>query len=115
MNSYLEHDFEFGSYKQYPSFLKLSLCRAPSRTILMFEQTLDPQQGYGQQGGHSMAGRYTAEDARALTERHAHIRGGLGGNVIMLDGHREWRNDLWDQSLGNPRIPSENDLTWFPY
>jgi hypothetical protein len=62
-----------------------------------------------------MAGRYTAEDARALTERHAHIGGGLGGNVIMLDGHRQWRNDLWDESLGNPRIPSENDLTWFPY
>jgi prepilin-type N-terminal cleavage/methylation domain-containing protein len=115
MNSYLEHDFEFGIYKQYPSFLKLSLCRAPTRTILMFEQTLDPGQGYGQQGGHSMAGRYTAEDARALTERHAHIRGGLGGNVIMLDGHRQWRNDLWDESLGNPRIPLENDLTWFPY
>jgi len=115
MNSYLEHDFEFGQYKPYPSFLKLSSCRAPARTILMFEQTLDPQQGYGQQGGHPLAGRYTAEDARAFTERHAHLRGGLGGNVVMLDGHREWRNDLWDESLGNPRIPSEHDLTWFPH
>ena len=118
MNSYLECDFPFGlppGVEPYPSFLQLGRCKAPSKTILMFEQTLDPRRGYGQQGGHSMAGRYTAEDARALSERHAHTRGGLGSNVILLDGHREWRNDLWDESLGNPRVPAKGDLTWWPY
>ena len=40
---------------------------------------------------------------------------GLGGNIVMLDGHREWRADLWDEALGNPRLPSRDDLTWFPY
>ena len=118
MNSYLEWDFPFGrtaDIKPYPSFLKLTLCKAPWKTILMFEQTLDPRRGYGQQGGHPKAGRYTAEDARALTERHAHSRDGLGGNIIMRYGHRQWRNDLWDESLGNPRMPEIGDLTWFPY
>jgi len=118
MNSYLEHDFQFGlpdGAEPYPSFLQLNRCRAPLKTLLMFEQTLDPERGYDQQGGHPMAGRYTAEDARALSERHPHVQGRLGGNVIMIDGHLEWRDDLWDESLGNPRVPSRDDLTWFPY
>ena len=118
MNSYLECDFPFGlpaGVSAYPSFLQLSKAKATSRTILMFEQTLDPQQGYGQHGGQTMAGRFTAEDARALAERHAHAQAGLGGNVIMLDGHREWRNDLWDKTLDDPRVPRQGDLTWFPY
>jgi len=118
MNSYLECDFPFGlpaGVEPYPSFLQLDRCEEPSKTILMFEQTLDPLRGYDQQGGLSTAGRYTAEDARALSERHPHSLGGLGGNVILLDGHREWRNDLWDESLDNPRIPARGDLTWWPY
>ncbi len=118
MNSYLEYDFPYGEslgLPVFPSFLKIERARAPSQTILMFEQTLDPRKGYGQKGGHPMAGRYTAEDARALSERHAHLIGGLGGNTVMLDSHVEWRNNLWDKSLNNPRIPRREDLTWFPY
>ena len=81
----------------------------------MFEQTLNPQMGYGGSGGLSSAGQYGAEDARAVTERHAHTFGGMGGNVLYLDGHVAWRNDLWDDNLKNPRIPQRGDLTWFPY
>jgi prepilin-type N-terminal cleavage/methylation domain-containing protein len=118
MNSYLERDFQYGlgpGEVPQPSFLQLSLCRAPSRTILMFEQTLDPSQGSGQQGGLTQAGRFTAEDPRALTERHTHIRGRLGGNLMMIDAHVEWCNNLWDPSLPDPRVPSRGDLTWYPY
>ncbi|NLX12253.1 MAG: type II secretion system protein [Phycisphaerales bacterium] len=118
MNSYLTYDFPFGreeGIEPYPAFLQLSRCKAPSRTILMFEQTLDPARGYGLQGGHDMAGRYTAEDARALSERHARTSGQLGGNVLMIDGHIEWRSDLWDERLPNPRLPRRGDLNWFPY
>ncbi|MBN1341462.1 MAG: prepilin-type N-terminal cleavage/methylation domain-containing protein [Phycisphaerae bacterium] len=118
MNSYLEYDFEFGrpdDVPPFPSFLKLDLCQASGKTLLMFEQTLDPTQGSGQTGGHREAGRFPAEDARALSERHAHGRSGLGANVIMIDGHLEWRSDLWDETLGSPRIPRRGDLTWYPY
>lgn len=118
MNSYLNYDFPYGreeGVEPFPAFLQLSQCKATSRTILMFEQTLDPARGYGQQGGHDMAGRYTAEDARALSERHAHSSRQLGGNVVMIDGHLEWRYDLWDERLPNPRLPRREDLTWFPY
>ena len=54
MNSYVEQDFLFGlpfGDSLQPSFLKLESCAATSKTILMFEQTLDPSQGYGQAGG----------------------------------------------------------------
>lgn len=118
MNSYLAHDFLFGlpwNAGLQPSFLALSRCVAPAQTILMFEQTLDPGQGYGQAGAFRTAGLFAAEDARALTERHSHTKDGLGSNVLYVDGHAGWRNDLWDESLKNPRIPKRGDPTWFPY
>jgi len=118
MNSYLAHDFPFGlpwNAEKQPSFLALSKCVKPSETILMFEQTLDPAQGYGGKGSLKTAGFYPSEDARAVTERHAHAQGGLGGNVLYLDGHVGWRNDLWDEKLKDPRIPARGDSTWFPY
>ena len=118
MNSYLEQDFLFGlpyGAPLQPSFLKQEVCAATSKTILMFEQTLNPSQGYGLTGGFNTAGQYTAEDARAEGERHKRDRGGVGGNVLYLDGHVDWRNDLWDRTLTNPQIPKRGDLTWFPY
>ena len=118
MNSYLEQDFEYGlpvGATLRPSFLDLVRCTAPSKTLFMFEQTLDPSCGYGQAGGLATAGRQTAEDARALGERHPHRSGKLGANVLMLDGHMDWRNDLWDKTRRNPRVPKRGDLTWFPY
>jgi prepilin-type N-terminal cleavage/methylation domain-containing protein/prepilin-type processing-associated H-X9-DG protein len=118
MNSYLEQDFEYGlppGASPQPSFLRMERCRDPAKTIFMFEQTLNPHVGYGQAGGLLTAGRQTAEDARALAERHPHSHGGLGANVLMLDGHVEWRDDLWNNTTRNPRIPKRGDLTWFPY
>jgi len=118
MNSYLEYDFPFGrgpEDREYPPFLKLNQCKAMSRTLLLFEQTLDPQCGYGGQGGLSTAGRFTAEDTRACAERHARDALGMGANVMMLDSHVEWRSGLWDEKLGNPRVPDKHNLLWFPY
>ena len=73
----------------------------------MFEQSVDPKKGNG--------GRFGGEDAGAVTARHAHLLGGEGCNVLYLDGHVAWRNDLWDPESKNPRIPKRGDLTWFPY
>lgn len=110
MNSYLSHDFDFGlpwGAEQQPSFLFMGRSVAPSVTILMFEQSVDPKKGNG--------GRFGGEDAGAVTARHAHLLGGEGCNVLYLDGHVAWRNDLWDPESKNPRIPKRGDLTWFPY
>lgn len=118
MNSYLEHDFDYGlswDAEKQPSFLSLSKCVAPGKTILMFEQTLDPSQGNDQCGSLDTAGHYPAEDARAATERHSHTLNGVGGNVLYIDGHVNWRNDLWDKTLPSGRRPKRGNLTWFPY
>ena len=118
MNSYLAHDFLFGlpwNASPQPSFLALSKCARPSQTILLFEQTLDPAQGNGQAGSLNTAGFFAAEDARAAAERHEHATGGLGGNVLYVDGPVNWRNDLWDKTLKTGRKPKRGDLTWFPY
>ncbi len=118
MNSYLEHDFPFAlpwDAEPQPSFLSLSRCLAPNQTILMFEQTLHPAEGSGQDGNLKTAGHFPAEDARAVTERHSRTLNGLGGNVLYVDGHVGWRNDLWDETLRDPRRPNRGDLTWFPY
>lgn len=118
MNSYLAHDFNFGlpwGAELQPSFLNLAKAMTPNETILLFEQTLNPSQGYGQKGSFRLAGYHTAEDARAATERHARDKIGLGGNVLHLDGSVRWRNDLWDSARRNPRIPARGDATWFPY
>ena len=98
-----------------PSYLSLSRCAAPGQTILLFEQTLNPAEGNGGTGALKTAGQFPAEDARAVTERHSHTLNGLGGNVLYVDGHVGWRNDLWDKSLKSPRFPKRGDLTWFPY
>jgi len=68
MNSYLEQDFLYGlpyGVGLQPSFLKLDKCSCLPKTILMFEQTLDPSQGYGQAGGFDIAGRYKPPRTRA--------------------------------------------------
>jgi hypothetical protein len=70
MNSYLEQDFlyglPFGASLCSPVFLKLEkFALASSKTILMFEQTLDPSQGYGQAGGFDTAGCNTPPRIRA--------------------------------------------------
>ncbi len=101
MNSYLAHEFPYGlpfGARPQPSFLKLERCTRPARTLLLFEQTLDPRPGYGQAGGLDTAGCYTAEDPRALGERHPHRRAGLAGNVLYLDSHVGWREDLWNRA-----------------
>lgn len=118
MNSYAEHDFLFGlpfGVSPQPSFTRLEQFASPAATLLLFEQTLNPSQGYGQTGGFATAGLYTAEDARAVAERHPHQQSGLASNVLHVDGHAGWRNDLWNRTLSNPRIPKRGDLTWFAY
>lgn len=119
-NQYLDYDSLVvpTGFKRYPSFLKLSKARQASVTILMFETTVIPSQGYNQGPPANivcMAGCYPNENARAFTERHAHERGKLGGNVMMLDGHVEWRPHLWDKNLIDPTMPPMTNRQWWPY
>jgi prepilin-type N-terminal cleavage/methylation domain-containing protein len=121
MNMYLDDDAAANlppGVKAYPSFLNLVKAEAPSTTILMYETTLNPAAGYGQAPPGAivcMAGMYPNDGPENFGDRHPHTIGKLGGNVMMLDGHLEWRDHVWDVSLPNPAMPPVTDREWWPY
>ena len=116
MNSYLEQDFDYGlgNRARQPSYLNLLRCTAPASTILLFEQAAEPNDGiFGSKYPNPDAGRYPAEDATALSVRHYRFMGGEGCNVLFLDGHVKWRDDVWARTKSD--VPAFNDLEWYPY
>jgi prepilin-type N-terminal cleavage/methylation domain-containing protein len=89
MNSCLELDENCwpphgsaGSDWRMPSFLKTSSIRNPARVILLFDQLLDPQKGYGGTRYNSTAGKYCGSYPKAFSARHAKPRGRLGGSIL---------------------------------
>jgi len=116
MNEYLDAApyYPIGAF--YP-FLNLAKARWPSVTLLMIETTLNPAKAYG---GNSISldcncGLYPDNSPADLGDRHPHQPGKLGGNLLMLDGHVEWTNQLWDPTLPNPQKPPRSNQTWWPY
>ena len=116
-NQYLDYDIATALLPKYPSFLNLAKVRQPSVTLLMFESTLDPNQANGQDGisGKCYLGYYPDDTPAALGDRHPHLRGKLGANLLMIDGHVEWTDHLWDPALLRPSQPPVSDRTWWPY
>ena len=112
MNAYLDT-----TAPAYPPFLNTARCRTPSVTLLMFETTLRPNQAYGQSAIaiDCNCGRYPDSTPADLGDRHPHRPNKLGGNLMMLDGHVEWTDHLWDPALPNPQQPPTVYQTWWPY
>ena len=99
-----------------PSFLKSSYITKPHQTILMFDQLLDPQLGYGGKHRNRSAGKHCGSYPKAFSARHARLNGLLGGNVLFCDGHVEWRETVWkDHWPDNLEVPPREDLDWYPY
>jgi prepilin-type N-terminal cleavage/methylation domain-containing protein len=120
-NEYLDKDNNIGmgnAFVPYASFLQLAKARQPSVTLLMFETTLNPTAGFGQQPNPSvscLSGLESHENAESFSDRHPHVAGKLGGNRMMLDGHVEWAEHLWDPTLPDPTQPPTTNREWFPY
>lgn len=118
MNSYLSHDFDYGlgNREKQGSYLNTIKCAAPTRTILMFEQSVDPKDNtsFGKFGERD-AGRHSAQDVSMLSVRHYRILGTEGCNLLFIDGHVEWRNNVWANQYSNGRVPATDDLEWYPY
>ncbi len=112
MNTFLDT-----SAPAYPPFLNLARCRTPAVTLLLFESTLRPNQAYGQSpiAIDCNCARYPDAGPSDLGDRHPHAPGKLGGNLMMLDGHVEWTDHLWDPTLPNPQKPPSVYQTWWPY
>jgi prepilin-type N-terminal cleavage/methylation domain-containing protein/prepilin-type processing-associated H-X9-DG protein len=112
MNEYLDN-----TPPTYPYFLNLAKAKSSSVTLLMLEITLNPSQCDGQNpiSVKCTISYYPDESPESLGDRHPHQKGQLGGNLLMLDGHVEWTNSLWDLTLPFPNVPPMTDRTWWPY
>lgn len=114
MNTYLSYDFPYGGYRGGGPFLNTLKCAAPARTILLFDQASTPRGGLHAGIANRAAGRHPGEDVTALAVRHQKFLGGEGANFLFIDGHVDWRSDVWVRQHSD--IPdSSDDLEWFPY
>jgi hypothetical protein len=122
MNSCLELDENCwppygvaGSDWRMASFLKTSSISNPGRVILLFEQLLDPQRGYGGAGYNSTAGKYCGSYPKAFSARHAKPRGVLGGSILYCDYHVEWKETVWKAEWPDDlEVPPLGDRDWYP-
>ena len=83
----------------------------------MFETTLNPAQASNQNpiSIDCYTGCYADSNPRDLGDRHPHLRGKLGGNLLMIDGHVEWTDSLWDSTLPVPYRPPVTTPLWWPW
>ena len=119
MNRFLDFDqTPPPGYKKLPSFLAAGNAHQASVTLLMFESTLMPPAVCGQTGTGGTqcnAGKYSNDGPNNFGDRHPHTRGKLGGNLLMIDGHVEWSDGVWDATLPDPEMPPITDRRWWPY
>ncbi|MBR6021997.1 MAG: prepilin-type N-terminal cleavage/methylation domain-containing protein [Kiritimatiellae bacterium] len=114
MNSYLSYDFPYGGFTGGGPFLNTLKCVAPARTILLFDQASTPRGGLHPNIANRAAGRHPGEDVTALAVRHRKFLGAEGANFLFIDGHVDWRDDVWVRQHSD--IPEEgDDYEWFPY
>lgn len=122
MNSCLELDEEClppygseGSDWQMPSFLNSTTIRNPSRLILLFDQLLDPEKGYGGTSYNASAGKYCGSYPKSFSARHAKPGGILGGSILYCDYHIDWEPTLWKPDWPDGMMaPPLGDQDWYP-
>lgn len=99
-----------------PSFLNTTLIRCPERTILLFDQLLDPRKGFDAEKVYRGAGHYSGSYPKSFAVRHRHGREGLGGNMLYGDGHAEWKKSVWRADWDvDQEVPPRDDPEWYPY
>jgi prepilin-type N-terminal cleavage/methylation domain-containing protein len=122
MNSCLELDENCwspygsgGTDWQMPSFLNILSVKNTSRLILLYDQLLDPERGYGGMISNPTAGKYCGSYPKAFSARHSKPGGLLGGSILYCDYHIEWKKSVW--KVDWPRdleVPPLGDLDWYP-
>jgi type II secretory pathway pseudopilin PulG len=121
MNACLELDADCppppgGEGWPMPSFLNMGMIGAPSRTTLLFEQSLDPSKAYGGNGTDTSTGQHCGSYPKNFGGRHARRAGSPGGLLLFCDQHVDWRESVWKPAWpATLEVPPRNDLDWFPY
>ena len=122
MNSCLELDENCwppygseGTDWRMPSFLKTTSIKNPARLILLFDQLLDPEKGYGGTTYNTTAGKYCGSYPKAFSARHARSGGSLGGLILHCDYHVQWSHSVWkNQWPDDLEVPPLGDPDWYP-
>jgi len=120
MNSCLELDID--CYRApgdggvaMPSFLRVDKVVEPARTVLLFDQSLDPHEGYGGLRLNRSAGQYCGSYPKDFGARHPGS-GGLGGAVLYCDSSVRFVGGVWkDGWPPDMHCPPRDDQDWFPY
>ncbi len=125
MNSCLELDESTwpppgGTDYPMPSFLDTARIFCPQRVVLLFDQLLDPNKGYGGSTPCDDPGQHCGSYPIAFSARHARGGSKLGGNILFCDGHVAWQRTVWkpewdDWNIGLQQGPPRNDPNWYPY
>jgi len=122
MNSCLELDencwppYEHeGSNWRMHSFLNTTSIKNPARLILLFDQLLDPEKGYGGNKYNATAGKYCGSYPKAFSARHTKPGGLLGGSILYCDYHVEWKSSVWKSNWPEDlEVPPLGDRDWYP-
>lgn len=124
MNSCLELDsncwapYDRPGGNDMPSFLNTAKIKTPGRTILLFDQLLDPRKGYGGDTLHRSAGRHCGSYPKAFSARHAKARDSLGGFILYCDCHVAWKQTVWNAdwpAAPDFEAPPRDDPDWYPH
>lgn len=124
MNSCLELDknckspYGMPGGNNMPSFLNVNSIKYPVRVILLFDQLLDPEKGFGGNKVNPSAGEHCGAYPRDFSATHFKKRGSLGGSILFCDYHVEWKETVWKTEWPTDskfQAPPRNDLDWYPY
>jgi hypothetical protein len=122
MNSCLELDENCwppygstGTNWHMPSFLNVASIKNPGRLIVLFDQLLDPEKGYGGRISNPTAGKYCGSYPKAFSARHSRPGGLLGGSILYADYHVQWINSVWKSDWPDDlEVPPLGDPDWYP-
>jgi prepilin-type N-terminal cleavage/methylation domain-containing protein/prepilin-type processing-associated H-X9-DG protein len=121
MNSCLELDLNAwpppdGRGYPMPSFLSTTKIRTPQEVFVLFDQLLDPTKGFDARILYRSAGQHCGSYPKAFAARHRHGQTGLGGNILLADGHTEWHKSVWGDDWDvDQEVPPRDDPNWYPY
>ncbi|NQU76450.1 MAG: hypothetical protein HQ546_09080, partial [Planctomycetes bacterium] len=99
-----------------PSFLQTDLIVSASRVVLLFDQLLDPNRGYGGSQQDRSAGKYCGSYPKSFSVRHSKDSSGMGGSILYCDYSVRWVETVWkDEWADDLQCPPRDDPDWFPY
>lgn len=121
MNSCLELDLNAwpppdGRGYPMPPFLNVGKIRCPQEVFVLFDQLLDPKLGFDARVLYRSAGKHSGSYPKSFSARHRHGQTGLGANILLADGHTEWRRSVWGDDWDvDQEVPPRADPNWYPY